>query len=224
MKSTYPLLFIAAISPVLAGEVSAQAQQTAQGAQDFLSQVINSGNVGASLVIREVKMTGVTTTIEKKFMQGCVPTGTTRQDIPLPVQATVTRIASSGNQCTTTLPGLTLKDRKYSADHSYLCGRYDSASTWQATVPDISPAPVIDWSKANIERGKWVSVPLGTGGDSTPNFHVGTSSNHILVSFPDKNHGTVYLSLGAASDLADRVEYAVKFLQMSCDAAAGTGF
>lgn len=218
----FPMLVVGML--LLSSNAIAQTQQTVEGAQAFLSQVVSGGQVNASLVINEVKMIQRTTEIEKKFMQGCVPTTTSSNGVVFPVQATVTRVTSTGSQCMTALSDLELRHKKYSHDYGRsLCETFGSSSKWEAVIPEISPAPVIDWSRATIERGQWRGVQFQSIGGQAY-LQGGSSKDIVLVSAPDKNHGTIHFNMSASTELADRIEYAVKFLQMSCDPAAGTGF
>lgn len=217
-----PTLLLAAITLLLSGNTIAQSQQTAEGAQAFLSQTVSSGQVNASLVIKEVRMTRENTYLEKRLIQGCVPKITTKREVVFPVQAKVTRVTSAGNQCMTVIPTpLDFQPHRYEWDHPDDCDKYTSRV--KTIVPEISPAPTIDWSKSTIERGKWRGVEYHYN-SAGAYLRGGYSENTVLVSVPDKNHGTIYFNLTASTELTDRIEYAVKFLQMSCDSAADTGF
>lgn len=68
----------------------------------------------------------------------------------------------------------------------------------------MDPAQVIDWSDARVNRSPDGSIGVTAKGQSFP---------------------TIQLTYAAGDpDLADRIEYAMKFLLMSCDATAETGF
>jgi len=67
-----------------------------------------------------------------------------------------------------------------------------------------SPAQVIAWSDAKVNRGTDGSITVTSKGQTFP---------------------TIHLRYAAGDpDLADRIEYAMKFLTMSCDETVGTGF
>ena len=66
----------------------------------------------------------------------------------------------------------------------------------------MSPAQVIDWSNAQVGRNPGNAITVTSKGQAFP---------------------TIYLTYVAADpDQADRIEYAMKFLMMSCDANAGS--
>jgi hypothetical protein len=68
----------------------------------------------------------------------------------------------------------------------------------------MSPAQVIDWSDAKISRSPNSSITVTSKGQSF---------TRIQLTYA-----------GGDLDLADRIEYAMKFLAMSCDYSAKTGF
>ena len=67
-----------------------------------------------------------------------------------------------------------------------------------------SPAQVIDWNDAKVSRGTDGSITVTSKGQTFPTIHLRYAPGD--------------------ADLADRIEYAMKFLTMSCDESAGTGF
>jgi hypothetical protein len=68
----------------------------------------------------------------------------------------------------------------------------------------MSPAQVIDWSDAKVNRSPQGAITVTSKGQTFPTIHV------------------TYVP--GDPDLADRIEYAMKFLVMSCDESTGTGF
>ena len=68
----------------------------------------------------------------------------------------------------------------------------------------MSPAQVIDWSNAKVNRNADGSITVTSKGQAFP---------------------TLYLTYYAGDlEVADRIEYAMKFLAMSCGETAGIGF
>lgn len=71
--------------------------------------------------------------------------------------------------------------------------------TYEPLTKFMSPAEVIDWSNASVARG---------------------AENSIFVASKGHRFPTIYLRFVAENpDLADRIEYAVKFLVMSCSSS-----
>jgi hypothetical protein len=66
----------------------------------------------------------------------------------------------------------------------------------------MSPAQVIDWSNAKVSRGLDSSITVTSKGQAFPKIHL-----TYVAGDPDR---------------ADRIEYAMKFLMMSCDDNAGS--
>ena len=80
----------------------------------------------------------------------------------------------------------------------------DQQWTYEPLEKFMTPAQVIDWSDVKINRSPEHYLTVTSKGQAFPTIHL-----------------TFYSS---DPDLADRIEYAMKFLAMSCDAGAGTGF
>lgn len=80
----------------------------------------------------------------------------------------------------------------------------DQQWTYEPLAKFMTPAQVIDWSSVKINRSPEHYLTVTSKGQAFPTIHL-----------------TFYSS---DPDLADRIEYAMKFLAMSCDAGAGTGF
>ncbi|HUQ10732.1 MAG TPA: hypothetical protein VM146_10495 [Steroidobacteraceae bacterium] len=76
--------------------------------------------------------------------------------------------------------------------------------TYEPLTKFMNPAQVIDWSDVKVNRSAEGYVTVTSKGQSFPTIHL-----------------TYY---SADPDVADRIEYAMKFLAMSCDAGARTGF
>ena len=76
--------------------------------------------------------------------------------------------------------------------------------TYEPVTKFVSPAHVIDWSNVRIVR---------------------SPEQHVTVTSKGQAYHTVHLTYFAGNpDLADRIEYAMKFLAMSCNAGSGAGF
>ncbi len=79
----------------------------------------------------------------------------------------------------------------------------DEVFTYEPLTKFMSPAQVIDWGSAFINRS-----PEG----------------YVTVTSKGQAFRTIHLTYYALDpDTADRIEYAMKFLVMSCDARGGTG-
>lgn len=222
MKAKTGLLANALAALLFATPASAQGTQTVEGAQTFLAQIINSQRLGASVFLEQVQMDRVTTTVEKKFMQGCIPTATRRDQTRFPMLVVVSGLATGDNECKSTVTGST-PPRPYRSDYSYQCVSSGYGTSSETVMPVVLPLS-IDWSRATVARGHWAAVGLDTTDTPYPRFGTDGGDGRILITAPDARHGRIHLNLISPPDLADRVDYAVRFLQMSCDASASTGF
>lgn len=76
--------------------------------------------------------------------------------------------------------------------------------TYEPLAKFMKPAQVIDWTNVKINR---------------------SPENYVTVTSKGQSFATIQLTYFPGDpDLADRIEYAMKFLAMSCDASAATGF
>jgi hypothetical protein len=69
--------------------------------------------------------------------------------------------------------------------------------------PELASPHWIDWRNVKLSRG--------------------TNGGQMTASFKEKNY-TAHLSFTGETELVDRVEYAMKFLKLSCDDTTATGF
>jgi len=183
----------------------AQSQQTAQGAQQFLSLLVSEGTVPAALQFAEVRTTVKHRVFHKKALRGWVETKSTTSEWNFPREATVERL-SALDACTTNITGLAFSDLdKKAADPADYNDEYATSEMLYEPSPATAMAPPhsIAWGKATVSRG---------GGGVTAR----VADNRF-------KHLTLFYRT-TDPELQDRIEYAMKFLQMSCDAAAGTGF
>jgi len=227
-------------SLIAAGSASAQQNQTADGAQKFLATLISRGpdvvNVtfvnanGESIPLKgtetfhsawirrsggkEYEETAYkhqpdpkVTAIEKNmgWMLGVDALDAVNADGK--ADACVTRISKIHMAAKEVLEGSTVDENTF--PEKALIGYKDSPIRWYHSWKLESPlekfaAPhYIDWSKAKVSR---------------------TADGRVYVNAPGPNFRTLFVLVPNDPELSDRIEYAAKFLQMSCDKSASTGF
>lgn len=226
---------ILAVAVLLAPVAAAAQQQTAEGAQKFLASMIGRMPVGVQFRDgkgNQVPMRGTETTthlLEKSYnlpVDGEVTKPTSRvPQWPMSVLK-LDAVARDGhaNACMTRIVEIDKDPREQLEFQSKVMlntGRANSilgrwlnkpddvyAEEWDVVTkledPRVSFAPphYIDWSRTRIERG----------------------GDRISIKSPGTEFEVWLDFLPADEDLKDRIEYAAKFLQMSCDAAAESGF
>ena len=183
----------------------AQSEQTAAGAQKFLSLLLTEGTVPVFVHFREVAYRVDTKTWEKKMLRGWVDYRSDSTAVNHPREVKVERTLAI-DPCTTSVTALAFSndDRKAIDPPDYNAEYYTSETRYvPAPAQAMAPPHNIPWGKVTVSRGP--------GG--------------VVASVADprfKQVSLIYRTTDAA--LQERIEYAMKFLQMSCDATAATGF
>ena len=232
---TFPLT-IACLLP--AGSAIAQQKQTAEGAQKFLASlkdrgadIINVGFVDGNGAI--IPLQG-TETYHSAWVRGSGVEETAYKYQPDPKTTPISQpmkfyfgvqaldaVNASGrpDACVTRIakmyvsPQEKLEDRTVSEGtfpEKKLVGYKDSPIRWyhewklEDPLQKFAAPHYIEWGKAKVART--------------------TDSALIVVTAPGPNFWTQLVFAPKDADLVDRIEYAAKFLQMSCDKAADTGF
>jgi len=174
----------------------AQPAQTAQGAQDFLRAFFDNRADGG----RWLEVPGVVS-----LMNGTPAT-------LLIVVTGMDNLDSDGvaNPCITAIRGLDFSIILLESNGIFY-NRNDSA---MPTFPGVYTMPqYLHWGKASIVR-RVGSSPTATSHTISASFRMNG----------DAGPNAAFRLSSADPDIADRLEYAMKFLKMSCDPTAGTGF
>lgn len=212
------LLLSAAILPTT---VMAQSAQTAESAQAFLAQIAKNESAPAQVFVEKVRVPYTYKVWEDKFLRGRVLTKDENDERDTKILLKVSDLKASSESCSTALYPDHPAVASTSVNHRY--NGEDMDWEWKYNFPRFGVIE-IDWAKAKIRRGYWYIK-----GDSNEygNAFYGNFSNAdgVTAIFPDARYGFVSLQFKTSdADMLDRIEYAMKFLQMSCDPTSGTGF
>ena len=206
--------------------IAAQKAPSAEGAQQFLAMQLKQVATQVRFVDaagRANYVTGKYTGDVKTIKGGIRKTKETVEALPerfIDKQLTDVRVAQLDaidaygrpNSCATRITQVVapLYDENKSdatndtRSFSFTLTYTNEAFTYEPLTKFMSPAQVIDWSHVKINR---------------------SPEHYITVSSKGQAFPTIHLTYFAADpDMADRIEYAMKFLAMSCDASAGTSF
>lgn len=205
MKPRY--LFCAAllaIAPV--DHARAQSAQTVEGAQEFLRLALENGSATATIFFEKTGVTRTDRTFEKVFLQGWVydPEKVTSHPVT-GVSRPVTGLQQQSS-CVSAVTGIGFSqgDRVQQVPSEHHPNDHVWKTSYSKPIATALAPPIqMDWTKIAIARG-------GRGiefASSHPRF------GRVLVTFS-----------AADSEMLDRIEYAGRFLLMSCDPAARTGF
>lgn len=192
---------LAAMSAAAGG----QPQQTAEGAQQFLLRVASERIAPATLHFADVTVQYAYTTYEKKMLRGWVEYRSGGNVLSGAQEAEVVRLESP-DPCTTVIPALTFtpEQRKTREEPNFNEEYYTNLYRWiPSFAAAMAPPHAIAWGKAKISR--------------TP--------QAVVATVPDAKFKQTSLVMRTQDpDMLERLEYAMKFLQMSCDPTADTGF
>ena len=218
---------LVAAGVAISGAALAQSRQTAQGAQDFLATMATKVAAQVAFVDaagRANYVTGKYTGEIKRIKGGAF--GKPKETLELLPERVVDKTVSGiraglleaidaqgrPNECATRIGDLTAPnydDVKADATNDNRAFSFTLTYTneywkYEPLTKFASPAQVIDWSDAKVNRSPQGWVTVTSKGQAFPTIHL------------------TYMA--GDPDLADRIEYAMKFLVMSCDPSADIGF
>ena len=212
---------------VSSSAVAAQSEQTAEGAQRFLAQMAEKVHTRVHFMDAAGRYNYVTGKYsgDVKTIKGgafgkpketirALPESFTEKQL-FEVRASVLEaIDTEGrpNACATRITNVSAPpydDAKSDAGNDSTAFTFTltyTNQTWkyEPLTKFMSPAQVIDWSNAKVNRNADGSITATSKGQAFPWIHL----TYVAGDF----------------DLAARIEYAMKFLVMSCDETAGSGF
>ncbi len=211
---------VLAVALFASGAHAQQAAQTAEGAQKFLAALVRKGNAHTWFVDAQGRT---------NYVQGKATTTQTRVELLGPEESkserpiekqlsafNVTEIDSQGadgkpDACVTRIAKWTVRDplsesRNWqSTDEGILIDTtilHAESSTYELS-PELQAPHWIDWRNVRLSRS--------------------TNGAQMTASFKDRNYWA-HLAFSGETELVDRVEYAMKFLKLSCDDTTATGF
>jgi len=212
-----PLLLAITLAPLA---TQAQQAQTAEGAQRFLAALVKKGNAQAWFVDGQ----GRTNYVRGKAVKTSTHIGVISNDEEKSERTvekqlppfTVTEIDSQGTNgkpdaCMTRItqwaPSAPLVEANswQTTDEGFLIDTpilHAETSTYELS-PELSSPHWIDWRNVKLART--------------------LNGAQMTASFKEKNF-TANLAFSGETELVDRIEYAMKFLKLSCDDTAATGF
>lgn len=203
MKRTRLLFAATSLSVAFA---SAAAEQTAEGAQKFLLAVAQSGKASAYVV----EIVPVVLTVS--YSDGRAPRA---ENAEYRYITAARRIAPGSNPCITRAESVIVNVGYPNLVEDVVGTRAESVWSYRGPPGDIALDIDIDWGKAVIKRGAWV---YGASGYKYPFYQADRAA--VTVEYG----GKAFEYFSDEPEMLDRIEYAMKFLQASCDATADTGF
>ena len=211
---------VTAPSPTPTPPASQAPTQTAEGAQKFLAALVKKGNAQAWFVdgqgrTNHVRGKAVRTTTEVGLLGSDQSKTETAIDKQLPAftvlevdsmapdgkpDACVTRISKwETRETLTETRSWNTKDEGFLIDTPIL----NSETSTYELAPELRSPHWIDWRNVKLARS--------------------TKGGQMTASFKGRNF-LANLAFSGETELVDRIEYAMKFLKMSCDDTAATGF
>ena len=219
----------ASFAPVAAAQ---QQQQTAEGAQRFLALLAKDGG---NLFVKVPERTGTDMTVQgsrkttyRWLKDGLLGNGGPYDDYTEPATLTlkwmlgITKIAAmdaAGNPdpCTTRLDTVTREKvgKETSDDNTFKKETFFGFDylNYRRTITEQYEDPAVKFAGPHhIAWGK--AVIVRNGGRITARVPAGKFNTELVYAGDERND----------ADMADRVEFAMKFLKASCDKTAATGF
>lgn len=186
------------------GSSYAQPQQTVEGANKFFAQIVADGLVNVWSYVDKVPMKERFVAKERAWFKGHVEVQREIREITVSYEAKVLAIPSQDGclwRVDVPIPD-SLKERSNTEwGHPNSDFRLETISTAEY-IPRVKM--MIDWGIVTIGRDARQSA--------------------IRIRVNNAKYGYGLLTFKADAEMLDRIEYAAKFLQMSCDKTAATGF
>ena len=208
-----------------------QAEQTVENANAFLSQIIADGHAQMDLIVTRLP----TQRTYKYSKRGWFSTPVENQgtdEVMISVMWKKLSERSMGKEnCLWGFLG-SLKPVQFSWENDWRNSATEYIYEHNYTKPEMLKLN-FDWGKVKVARTThfWDNVELAQWSDTDENNKKipGTSKlkmsigANIRISPNQAKYGEV-IQFRADDAMLDRIEYAVKFLQLSCDRTASTGF
>lgn len=212
-----PLLLAITLAPLA---TQAQQAQTAEGAQRFLAALVKKGSAQAWFVDGQGRTNHVRGKAARTTTHvGVISDDEEKSEHVVEKQLTafaVTEVDSQGSDgkpdaCVTRITKWTMSEplvesRSWqTTDEGFLIDTpivHAETSTYELS-PELASPHWIDWRNVKLART--------------------LNGAQMTASFKEKNF-TANLAFSGETELVDRIEYAMKFLKLSCDDTAATGF
>lgn len=180
--------------------VLAQPTQTVEGANKFFSQIVEDGHAHTWAYVGDVPIKEFfVVKVSKLFVSGWYEAENRTKNIAVPYETKIEGLTFQDG-CVWRV-GVTVAERfKRAYEHVPINGRVETTTYGDMPVVAIE----IDWGLVSVKRD------------------VGKSSIQVRLKNPKYTYEL--LEFKADAEMLDRIEYAAKFLQMSCDRTASTGF
>lgn len=193
---------------LFADNTNAQAKQTADSAQEFLATVAKEETLPVYARFAEIHYTNITKAYKERIFN---PEWKLKGTHERPEIVRNREIAITGlgkvDSCTTKITEGKFAESDKSGIYQPANFNESYYTFENSRVPplyeQLKPSVVVPWGKATTTR----------------------NSQGVTVTINDPRFRTVFLEFRTADvEMQDRIEYAMKFLQMSCDPTASTGF
>lgn len=207
----------------------AQPQQTVEGANKFFAQIVEDGHANLVVIVRQLPIIQSVMREKVGFFSSSVVSNKVN-DVKVTAQWPGEKI--SKDACVWHFNGGISSDKFYSTfefKYEYSDSHIDY---FKYTGPEHITTE-IDWGKVDVVRdiNHW-SVARGTWENKDPDGKriPGATSlktergASLKIMAKNSKYGEVLQFRTDNDEMLDRIEYAAKFLQMSCDRTALTGF
>lgn len=204
--------------------VAAQSKDTATGAQDFLARMSakvaakvyfvdaqNRTNYVTGKYFGDIKTSKISNIAKTKEEYATIPEEIIGKQIAEIRAVTLEAVDAEGrqNECATRITEVTAPvydedksdTQQVNATFSYKLIETNQHWKYEPLTKFTTPAQVIDWTSALVGRSPDSAITVTSLGQSFPTIHLQFAPGDL--------------------DLADRIEYAMKFLVMSCNRNAG---
>lgn len=196
--------------------IAAQPAQTVEGANKFFAQIMADNRV-AVRALSSAPATKISSEKRSKWLSGWVEEKFNTETVTIPYEAKLKTLPFQ-NACvwSVSIPAPKLQQRYEKHMYENVFYVYD----YENVIPSVEVE--VDWGQSQVMRRNYYNY-LSDEYDVYPLYGVPNlrSTKHPSIQITGPKG---YLQFSGDAEMLDRIEYAAKFLQMSCDKTAVTGF
>lgn len=196
--------------------IAAQPAQTVEGANEFFSQIVEDNRVVVR-ALSSAPATKISSEKRSKWLAGWIEEKTGTETVTIPYEAKLKALPFQ-DACVwrVSISAPKLKQRYEKHLYENVFSVYD----YENVIPSVEVD--VNWGQSKVMRRNYYNY-LSDEYDGYPLYGVpvlrSTKHPSIQIIGPEG-----YLQFSGDAEMLDRIEYAAKFLQMSCDKTAATGF
>ena len=208
-----------------------QAQQTVEGANTFLSQIVDDGHAKMQVIVTRLPIQRTYKYSKRGWLSTSVESQGTDEVLTNAFWESIKGSHVRKDGCLWQFTG-SIKPTQFSWENDWRNSATDYIYEHNYTRAEKIDL-IFDWGKLKVSRAThlWNDIQAAKWSDTDEKNRRIPGTKKVLMSVganiritPNNAKYGEVLQIRADDAMLDRIEYATKFLQMSCDRTASTGF